>query len=77
MTLRELKQLEASQNDGRGVRCVKTMIAYLELGQVEVAHRVFLTDRDKLRQYPELYIHLKEIFSRHGCKDPLSDSNWI
>jgi hypothetical protein len=61
--LDQLRELESEANDGRGVTCVRSIIFYIETGDFESAAIRYRTDRDKLRQYPELEAFLKDLFS--------------
>lgn len=49
-----LENVNNSQNNGRGVGCVKSIITYLRLNKLEDAKIVCRTDFDKIRNYPEI-----------------------
>lgn len=55
----ELSALNSVANNGRGVSCVKTIIYYLNYGNLSIAQIVARSDSDKLWAYPEIrkYIH--------------------
>ena len=50
-----LEAENAVTNGGRGSSVVRSMIDYLRRDQPDLARVVWDTDRDKIRQYPELY----------------------
>ena len=52
--IHKLKALEAIQNEGRGVECVRALIFYLEKGDWQSADAVYFNERDKIRNYPEI-----------------------
>ena len=54
MNLEQIKQLESQANSGRGVSCVRGMISSVEHGDIAGAMTWYITDHDKLRQYPQL-----------------------
>lgn len=58
--LTTLRALESKQNDGRGVSCVRSVITYLERGDLESAQAVANTDHDKIRNYPEIANFLRK-----------------
>lgn len=51
---KNLRSLESQQNDGRGVSCVRSVITYLERGDIGSARAVADTDHDKIRNYPTI-----------------------
>ena len=50
----KLDALQAKENNGLGVSCVRTPILYLRRGEIEQAKAVCLNDGDKIRNYPEI-----------------------
>jgi len=56
---------QAKCNDGRGVTCARSIIAYLNQGLLNHAKAVWFNDGDKLRQYPELE---RVVESALGCR---------
>ena len=52
--INELIRVEALQNEGRGVCCVKSIITFLQKGRNEYALNMFIHDHDKILNYPEL-----------------------
>ena len=50
----KLEELQRTKNEGRGVSCVRTIIAYLHLGNIEKARAVCLNESDKIRNYPDI-----------------------
>ena len=57
-----LTELDSKENGGRGVSCVKTIIMYLQRGDIESVKAVMLNEGDKIRNYPEIETMLKEYF---------------
>lgn len=66
MDLSELKEKEKIQNQGRGVSCIRTLISYLEKGDIESAKAVFVNEGDKIANYPELETILENILGLKG-----------
>lgn len=69
-----LEQLQAKENDGRGITCVRSIVSYLRQGDWESAKAIRRNEGDKTRSYPEVEKALGEIFGcrLHGmyaCKD--------
>jgi hypothetical protein len=60
-----LEKLQQSENNGRGVNCVRTIVHYLRLGDYESALAVRRNEGDKTRAYPKLEKELTAIF---GCR---------
>lgn len=60
-----LNEVQLKENNGRGVRCVQSMIAYLREGDFQSAQIVRQLEGDKTRSYPLLEVSLNEIF---GCR---------
>ena len=54
MDISELRKLESEANEDRGVSCVKSIISYIERGDLQSARTVRVMDGDKLYQYPEI-----------------------
>jgi hypothetical protein len=67
----KLNMLQASKNNGNGVRCIQTMITYLRRGQYAFAENVRMLEGDKTRQYADIEVFLYSIFGcrLHGEKD--------
>lgn len=57
-----LTELDSKENGGRGVSCVKTIIMYLQRGDIESVKAVMLNEGDKIRNYPEIETMLKGYF---------------
>lgn len=66
--IQALSDLESKQNDGRGVSCVRSIIAYLKRGDLESARTVADIDHDKIRNYPEIEVHLWKMLWENGKK---------
>ncbi len=49
-----LEVLQAEENLGMGVSCVRSIAMYLRKGDVESALAVVNTDHDKIRNYPSI-----------------------
>ncbi len=54
VTVDELRRVESLQNDGRGVSCVRSILAYIDRGDIQSARAVANTDHDKIRSYNDL-----------------------
>jgi hypothetical protein len=50
----ELLELQAKENDGRGVSCVRSVCTFLSMGRLDLAENVAQIDFDKVRNYPRL-----------------------
>ena len=61
----KLNTLQAKQNGGRGVECVRQMVMYLKNDNEKFASTIWRTDGDKITQYPELERYIIELF---GCR---------
>lgn len=66
MNIEELKAKEKIQNNGRGVSCIRTLIHYLERGDMESAKAVFVNEGDKIANYPELETILEGMLGMEG-----------
>jgi len=51
---KKLMDLQAVENEGRGVNCVREVAISLERGNLEDARQVARTDGDKIRGYPPI-----------------------
>ena len=60
-----LDALQAKQNQGRGVQCVKNIVTYLRKGDYNSALLVRQSEGDKTGQYQELEQMLYSLF---GCR---------
>lgn len=58
MDLKILKELEAKQNEGRGVNVVRMVVMSLERGKIREAKSIAYHDHDKIRNYPEIEAEL-------------------
>lgn len=70
----ELDQLQASHNDGRGIRVVQWIVEHLRGDRYELAQNTRQVDGDKTRSYPDVEAKLYEIFGcrlhgKHGCEE--------
>ncbi|MFZ2038732.1 MAG: hypothetical protein WAV11_02250 [Minisyncoccia bacterium] len=50
----QLEKLQSSENEGRGVSCVRTAIFYLRGGDLDGAKAVCKNDHDKIQNYPDI-----------------------
>lgn len=77
---RDLEELQAKENDGRGVSCVRTLCVYLRRGDLRPAQALCHNEWDKIRNYPPLALQifdgLEELLIRErlpGLEIDLSD----
>jgi hypothetical protein len=63
--INELDALQAKQNNGRGISCVKSIVLFLKLGQIATAIQIRSWDGDKITSYPEVEQKLTKMF---GCR---------
>lgn len=56
----ELDRLQALENEGRGVSCVRTLAFHLRRGEIELAKAVAENEGDKIRNYPSIKQYLIE-----------------
>jgi hypothetical protein len=78
----ELDQLQTTYNNGRGISTVRSILVNLQHNDLESAQQVYVTDGDKLWQYPAVMEFLKAKFGcrlhlqcncQHWfCKDPIT-----
>lgn len=61
----ELNQLQEKENDGRGITCVKSIVAYLRMGDLRSAVLIRQHDGDKTINYYDVENYLTEKF---GCR---------
>jgi hypothetical protein len=54
-----LDLLQSRQNDGRGVSCVRQLVAYLRRGDRQSAMAIANNEWDKIASYPEIADNLK------------------
>lgn len=57
----QLSELQAKQNEGRGVSCVRNLCAYLRRKDLTSAKAVVANESDKIRSYPEIVEALKSV----------------
>lgn len=57
----ELNALQSCQNDGRGVSCVKSIVAYLQRNDLTAAKAVVNNEGDKIASYPEIEAVLQRV----------------
>jgi len=61
----KLYNMQAKENDGRGISCVRNIVTYLHLKRIDAAKQIFSIDGDKIRQYPEIYQYIEQNL---GCR---------
>lgn len=71
-----LDKLQKSENDGRGVECVKSIIAFLDNGDLKSALAIREHDGDKTANYPYVETYLTQVF---GCRThgEFNCKNWL
>lgn len=57
-----LKTLEAKQNSGRGVSCVRSIISHIENNKNDEALACCFNENDKIRNYPDIKAELEKLF---------------
>ncbi len=72
----ELDALQAEQNEGRGVSCIKSIVFQMRKNDIDCAKRVYQLEGDKIRQYPEIQ---KWLLDHFGCRTHLKKNcdNWL
>ncbi len=64
----ELDALQAIENDGRGVSCVRTVCLFLRRGDLQEAKSTVNNESDKIRSYPNIVAKLREIGFWYECR---------
>lgn len=59
--IEQLNQMQQTKNNGRGVCCIRTIIAYLKIGNYESAKAVYYNESDKICSYPDIHNLLTQI----------------
>ena len=74
--INELDDLQSKENDGRGVACIRDIIFYLRRNEIDTAKRVYQSEGDKIRQYPEIQ---KWLLDNFGCRTHLKKNcdDWL
>ena len=62
----ELEILQAQENEGRGVECVRSIVTYLRVGDTESARNVAYNEGDKIRSYPGIVTWLQDNLMGRG-----------
>lgn len=75
----KLEALDNAANGGRGLQCVKSIIANIKRGDIDAARRIREWDGDKTRSYPKIEMQLYYMFGCRGhgmlhCKDWLCEN---
>lgn len=68
----QLDELQSQENNGRGVSCVKSVVAYLRTGDLEHAKQVCFWDHDKIINYPKV-----KSFIMDNLFEPGEDHPWL
>lgn len=63
--LQELKRLEALENNGQGVQCVKSIIRRLEANDAESASYIAINENDKIRCHPVVRALLRQMLPQY------------
>lgn len=71
--IKKLAELQAAENSGRGISCVRSILTHLEHDDFAAAQTVRMVDGDKTRSYPAVEQLLYRIFGcrqhgQHDCK---------
>lgn len=71
-----LAQLQAVENNGRGISCVRSIVIYLRRGEWENAIAIRRLEGDKTRCYPKVEAALTKIL---GCRlhAAIHCSSWL
>jgi hypothetical protein len=67
----KLDELQKIKNDGRGVTCVKSIVAFLRMNMVKDAIATYHWDSDKIRNYPDINKMIKEKFGIQDVFDTI------
>lgn len=75
-TIQRLRELEQSENPPMGISHVRSILLYIDRGELQSASNVFQNEGDKNYQYPRLNLFLEEMFGCrchlvHDCQDRL------
>lgn len=65
----EIADVERVQNSGRGICCVRSILACLHKGNVRVAKAVIWNEFDKIRNYPAVVAVLR----KHGLTQEVDE----
>jgi len=57
---KQLDELQKKENNGRGVSCVQSVVAYLRMGRLDEARTICYTDHDKIDNYPPIMEFIKD-----------------
>lgn len=63
--IEQLKELDAKENEGRGISCVQSVITCLERNDIATAKIVYRNDGDKIRCYPKIQ---QWFYDNIGCR---------
>lgn len=63
-----LDKLQAPQNNGRGVSCIRSMITWLRRGDYRSARAVSSNEYDKIRGYPDIQLVIDHEFGDYIYK---------
>lgn len=50
----QLNDLQNKENEGRGISCVKTIVTYLQNGDIETAKAICRNESDKINSYEDV-----------------------
>ena len=60
--INKLEEIQARQNDGRGINCIRVMIGFLRKGLLEHARNICFAEFDKFCGCTELVDYLSTLF---------------
>jgi len=63
--INKLNELQAKENNGRGISCIRTIINCLKNDEYEDALACCFNENDKIRNYPKVQKYLEGIFSEY------------
>lgn len=62
-----LDDLQRSENDGQGITCVKQIVTYLRMGELEKAKGIYDNNKNEIENYSEINDFLiKKLFKEEN-----------
>ena len=68
----ELNEIQKGKNGGNGVDCVRTIVNFLKLNQINTARAVCFNEGDKIIKYSDIKEWIKDNLFKKGEKHPWS-----
>lgn len=65
INIQQLKELNAKENEGKGISCVESFIKCVERNDIKTAKFVYIHDGDKIRSYPKIQ---QWFYENLGCR---------